>query len=199
MLVGLALLPGVIAVLVRDGFAETSNRGAKRLLILAAVYDVPIFLGLLCLHPLGITAYPNGQPFNWFTLVAAIMLAIALGALTGSLWWRKTWQSILFHAGLSRKGIANTWVDSFQDAEKNEAWALVHLKDGRRVFGVPRYYSSSADKPSLYLTRGALQGEPVTIYDASGKRMAEHDGPGVLIGPAAEITLVEFVAGKPVP
>lgn len=196
VLIGLLLLPGIGAVLVRDALAETSGRDVKKTMVYAAIYDVIIYCGLLALSFAGLTPYPTDQPFEPLTIAAAAALAVVLGTITGSLWWRKSWQGFAFRHGLSKKGIANTWVDAFQAAEEEESWVLVHLKDGRMLLGVPKYYSSSGKDASVYLTCGAVNHEPVTIYSANQPPI-QHKGPGVVITPAAGITLVEFLAGEP--
>ncbi len=196
ILAGLALLPGLIAVLIRDALLETGERDVKRLLVSAAVYDAVIFCALLALQPLGMTPFPIKTSFNPMTIPVAVALALLLGALTGAAWLRKLWQALLFRSRWSKKGTVNTWVDAFQHAEEAGAWALVHLKDGRRIMGVPKYYSASGTQTSIYLVRGPIGGEPVTIYAAGSMVKSAHDGPGILITPSAEVALVEFLDGR---
>ena len=69
----------------------------------------------------------------------------------------------------------------------------MHLKDGRRVMGMPEFYSGDSEKTTIFLVRGLKNGEPVKIYDEHGKNPLPQPGPGVLITPAAEVPLVVFL------
>lgn len=193
VLIGLALLPGAIAVLIRNRLGAVKNLGSWLFMIHAAVFDIPIFLALLAMRGWGLTPIPTGGDFNWVTLVAAGMLAVFLGVVTGRWAAQGTLQRILFKFGWTKKGVTNAWVDAFQYAEQEGAWAYVHLKDGRRVLGAPKYYSSDSELTTVFLSRGLKKNEPVLIYDQEGLNAIPQPGSGVLITPAAEITLVSFL------
>ena len=193
VLAGLVLLPGVVAVLIRDSLVETEPRGIQHLFVNAAIFDVGIYLCLLVFSPLGLTPYPVASPFNIMTAVAAFLFAVFLGAVSGIGSSRGVWQRILFSLKWTKKGPKNAWVDGFQGAEEAGAWAYVHLKDGRKVLGMPKYYSANGEKAAVYLIRGPKNKEPVKIYDQQGKNPIPQPGPGVLITPAAEITLISFL------
>jgi len=194
----LVLLPGVISALIRDALVETETRSVQRTFVNAAIFDVMIYVCLLVFSPLGLTPYPSSKPFNIVTVAVAFILAVALGVVAGAASSQGIWQRILFKLGLTKKGPKNTWVDDFQQAEEAEAWAYVYLRDGRRVFGVPKYCSSNGDRTSVFLARGAEGNEPVLIYDKDGRNPIPQNGPGVLITPAAGITLIAFLDGQTV-
>jgi len=196
VLAALVLLPGIIAALIRDALVETETRSVQRTFVNAAIFDVGIYVWLLVFSPLGLTSYPSSEPFNIMTAVAAFILAVVFGVVTGAGSSQGIWQRILFKLGWTKKGPKNTWVDGFQRAEEAGAWAYVYLKDGRRVLGVPKYYSANGDRTSVFLVRGAEGKEPVTIYDKDGQNPIPQNGPGVLITPAAEITLLAFLDGR---
>ncbi len=198
VLAALVLLPGIFAVLIRDTLVETETRSVQRMFVNAAIFDVLIYVCLLALSPLGLTSYPSSEPFNIMTVVVAFILAVVLGGVAGAGSSQGIWQRILFKLSLTKKGPKNTWVDGFQRAEEAEAWAYVYLKDGRRVLGVPKYYSANGDRTSVFLVRGAEGKEPVLIYDKDGLNPIPQNGPGVLITPAAEITLLAFLDGRTV-
>jgi hypothetical protein len=193
LLVGIVLLPGAIAVFVRNYLGKAKELGAWLFMIHAAVFDIPIFIALLAMRPWGLTPIPTGGDFNWMTLVAAGMLAVFLGAVTGRWAAQGTWQEVLFKLGWTKKGKLNAWVDGFQCAEKEGAWAYVHLRDGRRLLGAPKYFSSDSESTTVFLVRGPTNGEPVQIFDKDGQNPIPQTGPGVLITPAAKITLVSFL------
>jgi len=193
LLVGIALLPGAIAVLVRNRLGGVKELGAWLFMIHAAVFDIPVFLALLAMRPWGLTPISTGGDFKWVTLVAAGMLAVFFGAVTGRWAAQGTWQKILFKLGWTKKGKLNAWVDAFQYAEKEDAWAYVYLRDGRRLLGAPKYYSSDSESTTVFLVRGPTSGEPVQIFDKNGQNPIPQTGSGVLITPAAEITLVSFL------
>lgn len=193
LLVGIALLPGAIAVLVRNRLGGVKELGAWLFMIDAAVFDIPIFLALLAMRPWGLTPISAGGDFKWVTLVAAGMLAVFFGVVTGRWSAQGTWQKILFKLGWTKKGVLNAWVDAFQYAEKEDAWAYVHLRDGRRLLGAPKYYSADGESTTVFLVRGPTSGEPVQIFDKNGQNPIPQTGSGVLITPAAEITLVSFL------
>lgn len=196
VLATLVLLPGIIASLIRDALVETETRSVQRTFVNAAIFDVVIYVCLLAFSPLGLTSYPSNQPFNIMTAVVAFVLAVVFGVVAGAGSSQGIWQQILFKFGWTKKGPKNTWVDGFQLAEEAEAWAYVYLRDGRRVFGVPKYCSSNRDRTSVFLVRGVEGNEPVTIYDRHGQNPIPQNGPGVLITPAAEITLIAFLDGQ---
>jgi len=198
VLAALVLLPGIFAVLIRDMLVETETRSVQRTFVNAAIFDVLIYVCLLALSPLGLTSYPSSEPFNIMTVVVAFILAVGFGVVSGAGSSQGIWQRILFKLGWTKKGPKNTWVDGFQQAEEAEAWAYVYLKDGRRVFGVPKYCSADGDRTSVFLVRGTKGKEPVTIYDKDGQNPIQLNGPGVLITPAAEITLLAFLDGQTV-
>ncbi len=193
LLAGLALLPGAIAILIRNRLGGIADLDRWLFVVHAAVFDAAIFVALLFMRPLGLTPLPIRTEFNWLTLVAAGLLALFFGLVTGIWATRGTWQKILYRLGWTKKGKRTAWVDGFQLAEREGAWAYVHLKDGRRVLGAPKFYSDEGEKTTIFLVRGSKNGEPVRIYDKDGKNPVPQNGPGVLITPAAEVPLVSFL------
>lgn len=191
----LVLLPGLLAALIRDGLSETKAATARQLFISAMIFDFVIYIALLGLSPLGVTAYPSGHPFSIMTVVAAFLLAVAIGVVAGVCSSRGVWQRLFFRWGWTKKGPTNTWMDAFQLAERRGAWAYVHLKDGRRILGLPKYYSTDSSNPELFLMAGLEGDEPVEFYAGEGANPVRVQGPGVLITPNAEISLVCFLDG----
>jgi len=196
LIVGVLLLPGAIAILIRNRIGGVGRLDKWLFLIHAAVFDVGIFLFLLVLKPLGLTPLPTDSDFNWITLVAAGLTAVFFGIVTGIWAARGTWQRILNRLGVSKRTKSNAWVDAFQLAEKEGAWAYVHLGDGRRVLGAPKFYSGDGESTTVFLVRSPKTGEPVKIYDKSGKNPVKQPGLGVLITPAAQIPLVSFLDSR---
>jgi len=107
-------------------------------------------------------------------LITVLLISIVLPLFLG---WLNT-QNILmkgFHKiGITKKTARDsTWLDVFTDVNK---YIIVTLKDGRRVYGWPSYYSNEATEGMLFLSEPAWieNGEYVDL-NIEGLFLVERD------------------------
>jgi|ERR1017187_7011141 hypothetical protein len=74
------------------------------------------------------------------------------------------------------------WTETFQHAEK---FVVVHLQDGRRIYGWPRFYSDKDDEHALYLEEASWLDDKNNLLNQSRISMFLDEKSG--------IQLVEFV------
>ena len=189
----LILLPGVLAMKIRDAVTGTRKREFKESLLSSAMYVMVVYglLGALSLVKIwGRTPIPLGETFNSWTIAAVVLIACAVGAIAGIAdeyqWLRKPARRL----GLSHRGWRNTWADAFADA--SGSWVNVCLSDGREIDGWAKFYSSDGKVPMIYLKEASM-------LSADKQTCAEVKGPGVLITPNAKISLVQFLGPHPDP
>lgn len=188
------LLPGFLALRVRDVFVKVRKRPFKETWLSALLFDLPVFLVLLGIaqHEVwGLTPTLSEGAFNPMTILAALLLAIAIGALSGAVENWRVLRNLLRCLGLSRKGWVGAWADAFLHARDREAdWAVVHTKDGSMYHGWPEIISVDGEKPSILLTR---QGDDRVSWVTPGGEEFELDGLSIFLTPNSEITRVDFV------
>lgn len=190
----LLLLPGAMAMKLRDAITGEGKRGFNDALLSASMYVLVVY-GLVVLlslaRPLGLTPVPIGTRFNPWTIAAVVGISLVVGFVAGIVDERRWLLKLVSRFKLSRRGWRNTWADSFLLSSKQ--WVNVHLADGRQIDGWAQYYSGDAKRPSIYVARGSNPGEEVTILSPDGQKETSIPGLGVLITPEAKITLVQFL------
>lgn len=82
-----------------------------------------------------------------------------------------------------RTGHTDAWLQTFTSIRGN--WLVVHLKDGSRYLGWPKYYSDQAGVHEIFLSDASR-----IEYDES---ITNIEGPGILFTAESGITLVEFL------
>lgn len=193
----LVLFPGILAMKVRDVITGTGKRTFDESLIAGAIYMLLVYgvLTLLSLAGMGLTPLPIGEnaSFNPWTAFAAILIALAIGSLSGlSDEWG--WALRMAHwRDLCSRGWRNTWFDTFRLNKRK--WVSVHLENGIQITGWAQLISDDGKQPSIYVAKGDEDDEKVIITTADGSRMLEVPGPGVLVTANAKITLIEFLEG----
>jgi hypothetical protein len=194
------LLPGLLALRIRDAITETKTREFKESLLCGAMYVVVVYGILVALSfakRLGLTPMPIGKGivFNPWTVLAVFLIACLIGLVAGIVDEKRLIQKAAIRIGLSSKGWRNSWVDAFRDSKR--CWACVYLKDGTRIQGWSLYQSASSELPTVFLARGDREygGEPVYLWPPNVEKPIPIEGPGILITPAAEISLVAFLDG----
>ena len=187
------LLPGFLALRIRDGLASSRARKVSEAWLPALLFDLPIYLILLAVSQVerfGLTPTLESSGFNPMTLLAALLIAIVVGIIAGLLDEKRVIRTAMIWLKLSRKGWRNAWADSFLHTRGSNA--NIVLKDGTQLYGWARYFSSDAKDCTVFLARNEKCGEAVSIKLPTGEEF-DIDGPGVLITPEAGISLVEFV------
>lgn len=202
VLAALILLPGFIAVSVRDAITARRRREIKEIWVPAFLFDVPIYAFLVLLghaKGFGLTpTLPDGN-FNLMTILAALLIALFVGFIVGVTEESGLAQKVLFKSRLSRKGWKTPWASAFRFAETVEetpSWVVVWLKDGTRIFGWPKFYSDDGKDATVFLAAGEVGRELVTVIHPGGTKQIPIRGPGVLIAPGAGITRLEFLEGE---
>lgn len=199
LIAALLLLPGLLALRIRDAMTETETRDYKNTIMSALLYVVVVYgiVALLALvEPWHLTPLPTDPRFNPWTFLAMFCVAVSVGFLAGLIDNKRWVQSAALALDLSDKTWRNAWVDAFKDAERK--WVCVYLKDGSRVVGWVKYHSASAEQPTLYVARGPVQSHhaPALYIPAGTDEPTPIEGPGILLPPSAGITLVAFLDGE---
>jgi len=200
-LVLLLLLPGIIALKFHDAITGTGRREFKHLLVSAALYVLVVYgvVFLLSLAgPLNLTPIPLGVEFNPWTIAWVLGVAVSVGWVAGLADEHRWLLRAVKRLGASRRGWRGTWVDSFLLRGRKQ-WACVYLKDGTRILGWPQHFSSPEEENVLFIARGKHASEPVRIWPPDRDQSYPIDGPGVLVAPAAEVSLVAFLEGSAEP
>ena len=193
------LLPGYLALKIRDGLVETWRRPAKEAWLPALIFDLPIYLllfGVSQISLFGLTpTLEAGKNFNPMTILAALCIACFVGLSAGWMENRRLIGPLLLWLGASPKGWRSTWANAFQYAEsRGENWTVVELQDGSRYYGWPKFYSAEATNATVFLAEGP-SGQPVTWIPYKGEREIPLPGPGILLPVGAKISRVYFLRG----
>ena len=197
-----ALLPGFLAAKVRDLITARSSTGTLSMdVVRAMMYWIPIVAVLwmvskVWLHWLD--PFPLKGALETATVVAALIAAVPIGLIFGVIGETRTAQRVAFKLHLSRKTWKTPWASAFLDAEKNDCWAVVWLKDGTRLQGAPRYVSDAGKDATVYLSevKGKTKKGRVKIRHPGSTEWVDIPGIGVLLPPSAEINHIDFLTGQ---
>ena len=180
----LALLPGfltaeIIAVLVARQDRTTFDR-----IIQALIYT--FLTHVLWTLISGDQPALRGQSLLGLTLVAVVLgLALAFLINTGYLYSVLRWVGTPpMTQAASTPNAPGVWFDTFQEKQQH---AILHLQDGRRIFGWPRRYPLRPDKGHILLERAEWLGRP-----ASASRVPLVD----LLIDVKDVRFVEFLPPK---
>jgi hypothetical protein len=195
------LLPGIIALKLHDAITGIGRREYKEMILTSVlyvlfVYGVAFSISLIPGAP--VTLVLDGDAFNGWTIPIVLASAFVVGwvaAIADEHRWA-------FHMakwlGRSNRGWRGAWLDAFL-LHGRKKWACVYLKDGTRVLGWVKYGSSPTEEQALYVARGERGDEPVLVWRPSDAEPYPIEGPGVLIPPSSEISLVAFLRGEESP
>ena len=171
------LLPGFISSAFLDELVDRPKKETAEKIVEALVFSFFIY-ALISLFsdqsPVTITKPPgehtipvttfNGAVIGW-VLGLAVLLPLVLSKMKMSDWPMKCLRACGFTAMISQPIM---WVLTFQ-AQK-QCWITVHMKNGDRIYGWPRYYSTSSEKRSIYVVR------PYLIMDDNSSSKLNADG-----------------------
>jgi hypothetical protein len=122
-------------------------------------------------------------------VIFAFIVAVTLGLTISYLQTNDVLTKRLRSAGFTRRSSrSSVWSDVFHDVDI-ESYALVEFVDGRRLLGLPAYFSDTPEEGSLFLAKAAW-------VDDSGQRLAEIEGPGILITRNLAIQTISFLKGE---
>lgn len=193
----LILLPGFSAAYIVQLFAIRTKQSDLEKIIEALLFSFLIYVsyGLIRHGAMPVTVLHSSQQdalqfhrvnLLWLTGLTLLfsLLMILYVNKDGAQWFRR----IGLTDNSSRTSI---WNDTFQDIQQQvdpEAGSIVQveLEDGRRVMGVVRLYSGTADECSVFL-------QDAQWVDDDGVQLIPIHGPGILLTSNARITSISFL------
>lgn len=197
-LVLLLLVPGILAMKLHDAFTGRTRRDPKGVLVSAAMYVLVVY-GVAFLislaKPPGLTPIPTSSDFSPWTIAWVLSIAAFVGWFAAQADEHRWLPWIARLLGGSHRGWRGAWLDSFLLRGKKR-WVCVYLKDGTRILGWVKHFASLEEENTLFIAAGECGNEPVRVWPADKDAAFPVDGPGVLLAPAAEVSLVVFLEGE---
>jgi hypothetical protein len=197
-LVLLLLLPGILAMKLHDVLTGRTRRELKDSLVSAAMYVLVVY-GIVFLvslaEPLGLTPIPMGVDFNPWTIACVLGVATLVGWLAGLADNRRWLLEAAKRVGGSGRGWRGAWLDSLL-LRGRKKWVCVYLKDGTRILGWAKHFASLEEENTLFIAAGEHGNEPVQLWLTGRDAAFPVPGPGVLLAPAAEVSLLVFLEGQ---
>ena len=147
------LLPGFLTGKMLDLLVVAKPKDVFDRIVQAFVFT---FINLLCfsvvrwlLEKFSGHQFDHEQFFTVGNLLITIFCAVGI-ALICSYEVRNEWLiNWLREKKITKKGYKpSTWLETFEHVEK---YVVVHLNDGRRVYGWPTYYSDEPEERAIYL------------------------------------------------
>lgn len=185
----LFLLPGFVSVGVIEILCVRKSKDAFERVIEALIFTMLNLAGFLIVRAL-LELYPNIRfdhvefltPGN-VGLMAFCSLAIGVG-LAAEINHEWILGVLNNRVHLTRKTAKpSTWNETWTHAQK---FVVVHLDDGRRIYGWPTFYSDSPEERALFL-------EDASWLDDDNKLINEAAPISVLLDKHSGIKLVEFL------
>lgn len=194
------LLPGLLTAGVVEILVVTRKKDVFDRVVQALIFT---FVNLVCyfvicwglwqLYELSTTGHwqPHFNPlsplpnlFEPIPLLLMIGIATGLGLLCAYEMTHETILGWMRNRGWTKRSHqASTWGETFSNTQK---WVVVHLKDGRRIYGWPTFYSDDPDERGLFLENASWLG--------TGNELNNEGKPiSVFLDRSSEIQLIEFV------
>jgi hypothetical protein len=177
----LFFLPGFVSLKVYDSLVPSERRDFSKSIYEVAAYST---LNYSLLYPVVDWMLSQRAAYNAATWGAGVLLLVAFPSL-----WPFLWIQVVKSRFFSKRFVHPTqkpW--DFVFGQRKPYWAIVHLKDSRKIAGVygeRSFASSNPAEPQIYL-------EEVWRLDDSGHfERAVNESEGILIL-ESEILAVEF-------
>ena len=182
----LLVLPGLMAVLIYDtaaprGAAASTSRRLLEVLAYTVTIRVIVVLVTGVRAPVirmdeGVLALDGtfSRAAVLLTAVLALALPLAMAGIVGGDWHMGALRGLRITRRTSRTSV---WHDTF--AVEGDRFVVVHLNDGRRLTGYPKWYSTDPSDGFLFLD------EPAWIVEAENDSTRD-----VLIAPGLHGTLL---------
>ena len=123
----------------------------------------------------------KGTSFLWL-LLFSVGIASILGACIVNDWHMKFARLLRLTKKTARSSV---WIDVFYDINRH---VIINFKNGRRIFGWPKYFSDDPEKEYIFLHH------PAWIVQEDGKsKYIRLNIEGVLITPGQKIESIEFL------
>ncbi|MFZ1890302.1 MAG: DUF6338 family protein [Candidatus Binataceae bacterium] len=188
------LLPGFLSERLADALTIRPQRSAAMEVVEALIFSLLVYLlysivgFVVGLPPIvslvgaigTITA--SGQSI-WgvaVLVIGALVLAAAQAIVVNYEWF--DW--FAYNTGLTKRLTTwSVWLDTF--GTFRGVWIRVHLENGDRIVGWPRFYSENTAEPELFLADSYIEGTNGAVTNV--------DGPGILLTPTAKIAMIELL------
>lgn len=177
------LLPGFVAASVFHSLTSHPKPGILDRLIQALVFTVIVHAVII-----GISLVADiAREESWIP-VLAVLISVMLALMT--VYWSNhdTMHGILRRLGITKEtSYPSEWYSTFW--RLNDCYVVLHLKEGRRLYGWPEEWPSQPDRGHFRISEGEWLGND------------ENDGvsttgvPTILI-PANDVEMVEFIKIK---
>lgn len=152
------LIPGFLSSVILNGLIIRKEKDNFSKIIEALIFSmliyaiVSVFIGY---SPIVMTQTITGNVTKYYieyhahVLIPIVLLSLVFPLLIGILNRNDLHMKILRKLRITDKTSRSAvWVDVFTDQKR---YVIVNLKDGRRIFGWPMYYSNTPEEGALYL------------------------------------------------
>lgn len=181
----LFLMPGFVAAWIMYGLTSHPKPSQFERLIQALILTA-IIQSLMPLAKYAHTAICIESSFTVNKDLWSLIIALVIGLLL-ALFINKDW----FHAVLRKVGFTSRTShpsEWFYVFSQKITFIVIHLKDGRRIYGWPKEWPINPKTGQVYLM------EPIWLSD-DGKEIADQNVDGILID-SNDIRFVEFMKNK---
>ena len=147
------LLPGFLTVKMLELWVITKPKDVFDRIVQAFVFT---FVNLLCfafirglLEKLFQIQFNHVQFFAIKNLLLMVFCAVAIALATSFEMKNEYFLTLLRKCKITKKTYKPcTWVETFEHVEK---YVVVHLNDGRRIYGWPSFYSDDPNERAIFL------------------------------------------------
>lgn len=181
----LILFPGFLTLLVKNGLITIKEKKDIDKIIEALAYNLLNYgiyrFDIYLLNLIGI--YTNIT----FNVIFILIIAVSNGVLI-AIFLDKGWLYNFLREKLkvtNLTGKVAVWNDIFFDYRGK--WLLIHLIDGRKIIGWPKYYSEDVKEKEIFLADAAWMKDNGDFIDVEGS--------GILITGNHVIELIEILDG----
>lgn len=189
----LMLFPGFLTLAVRNGLVATREKtGVDKVVeaIAFSLVDYGVYLLISCSLGLSLIEFQIQKEavqltgLNIESIILILAIATLIGVLFATLLERGWLYTILRKLKITYlTGRITVWNDVF--SAHRGIWVLVHLKDGRKIVGWPKYYSEVSTRRELFLAEAA--------WMTDDAKFVEVEGEGILITEECGIDLIEVL------
>lgn len=183
------LLPGFVAAWVFYGLTAHPKASPFERVVQALIFTVVVqaLVAVVCWALCGVGRVASLGPWSkQCGLVWSVVLALAVGLAFAWLANRDCCHALLRKWRLtSRTSFPSEWFSAFS---RQKRWVVLHLSDGRRLYGWPEEWPDHSDAGHF------LMDQPEWLLD-DGQRAPLYGVEKTLV-PASDVEMVEFVKGK---
>jgi len=177
------LLPGFLAAWVFYGFTAHEKSSQFERVVQAVIFTLIVqsILALLTLTGLTEDLKTNTSAQDFLSVVIAIFIGFIFALFANRDWLHAVLRKIGF---TKQTAYPSEWFGTFN---KYDGYIVLHLNDGRRIYGWPKEWPPSHDQGHFYIVEVSwLEGETEEHY------LGDKGVQGILIA-AHEVRWVEFM------